>query len=41
MRKKIGIFIFRRDFRIFDNGALWMLSKKVDEILPVFIFDDY
>jgi deoxyribodipyrimidine photo-lyase len=37
----IGIFIFRRDLRLEDNLALIELSKKVDYILPVFIFDPY
>jgi deoxyribodipyrimidine photolyase len=36
---KIGIHIFHRDLRINDNGALYLLSKEVDYILPIFIFD--
>lgn len=36
-----GLFIFRRDFRTSDNRALYKLSKKVDEIVPLFIFDPY
>lgn len=39
--KPKGIFIFRRDFRIHDNGALNTLSKKVSMIIPVFIFDPF
>jgi len=39
--KKIGIYIFRRDLRIDDNLGLYELSKKVDEILPVFILDKF
>jgi deoxyribodipyrimidine photo-lyase len=35
----IGIFIFRRDLRLEDNLGLIELSKKVDQILPIFIFD--
>jgi deoxyribodipyrimidine photo-lyase len=34
-----GIFIFRRDFRIHDNTSLFELSKLVDHILPIFIFN--
>ena len=37
----IGIFIFRRDFRIDDNLALSKLSKKVDKIIPIFILDPF
>ena len=36
--KKIGIFIFRRDFRIIDNIGLTALSKKCKTIYPIFIF---
>ena len=39
-QKSIGIHIFRRDLRLEDNTALIALAKAVDEILPVFIFDD-
>ena len=39
MIKKIGIFIFRRDMRIYDNIGLNMLSKEVDVIIPIFILD--
>ncbi len=38
--KTLGIHIFRRDLRLEDNTALNELSKIVDTILPVFIFDD-
>ena len=37
----IGIHIFRRDLRIHDNVALHLLSKQVDKILPIFIFDPF
>jgi deoxyribodipyrimidine photo-lyase len=37
----IGIFIFRKDMRIFDNRGLINLSEKSKEILPIFIFDPY
>ena len=35
----IGIFIFRKDLRIYDNRGLNILAKECKEILPVFIFD--
>jgi len=38
---KIGIHIFRRDLRIHDNVALYLLSKQVDKIIPIFIFDPF
>lgn len=38
--KRVGIHIFRRDLRLEDNTALNALAKEVDEIIPVFIFDD-
>ena len=37
--KKIGLFIFRRDLRLFDNLALYDLSQIVDIIIPIFILD--
>ena len=37
----IGIHIFRRDLRIHDNMALSLLSKQVDKIIPIFIFDPF
>ena len=37
----IGIFIFRRDLRIEDNRGLNELSKKCQNIIPIFIFDPY
>jgi deoxyribodipyrimidine photo-lyase len=37
----LGIFIFRRDLRLEDNLGLIELSKKVDNILPIFIFDPH
>ena len=36
----IGIHIFHRDLRLEDNTALNSLSKKVDKVLALFIFDD-
>jgi deoxyribodipyrimidine photo-lyase len=38
---KIGIHIFRRDLRLDDNVALYLLSKEVDKIIPIFIFDPF
>lgn len=38
---KIGIHIFRRDLRLDDNVSLYLLSKEVDKVLPIFIFDPY
>ncbi len=38
MNMNYGLFIFTRDFRIIDNTALIKLSKKVDYIIPIFIF---
>ena len=37
----INIFIFRRDFRIFDNTSLNLLKKTYPnmKILPIFIFN--
>jgi len=37
--RNIGLFIFRRDLRLFDNLALYELSQKVDIIIPIFILD--
>lgn len=34
----IGLFIFRRDFRIFDNISLYALAEKCSKIFTVFIF---
>lgn len=35
----LGIFIFRRDLRVFDNTALIAALKSCDKVLPIFIFD--
>lgn len=35
----IGLFIFRRDFRIVDNITLIELLKKCDNVYTIFIFD--
>ena len=36
-----GIFIFRKDLRIFDNRGLIKLFETCKKIIPVFIFDPY
>ncbi len=41
MKNKLGIFLFRKDLRLYDNLALIELTKKCDQIFPIFIFDDY
>jgi deoxyribodipyrimidine photo-lyase len=41
MKNKLGIFLFRKDLRLYDNLGLIELSKKCDKIFPIFIFDDY
>ena len=33
-----SIFIFRRDFRIFDNHGLIKCFEESDEVLLIFIF---
>lgn len=38
--KSLGIHVFRRDLRLEDNTALNALAQVVDEVLPVFIFDE-
>lgn len=38
---EIGIFIFRRDYRITDNYGLIQLSKQCKKVLPVFILDPH
>jgi len=35
----IGIFIFRRDFRLYDNIGLNTVLKKCKKVIPIFIFD--
>ena len=34
----IGIHIFRRDLRLYDNIALIECYKKSEKIIPIFIF---
>ena len=39
MNKPIGIHWFRYDLRLKNNPSLSNLSKKVDKVIPIFIFD--
>lgn len=39
MKVDYGIFIFRKDLRIYDNRGLIKLSKLCKNIIPIFIFD--
>ena len=40
MSDKIGIHWFRFDLRLNDNPSLQQLSKVVDSVLPIYIFDE-
>ena len=40
MSKKIGVHWFRLDLRLNDNPSLEKLSKEVDSVLPIYIFDE-
>ena len=39
MTPSVNIFWFRRDLRLYDNGALFYALKEGKPVLPVFIFD--
>ena len=39
MSKKIGVHWFRLDLRLNDNPSLEKLSKEVDSVLPIYIFE--
>ncbi len=39
MTMTLGIHWFRQDLRLENNPSLISLSKKVDKIVPIFIFD--
>ena len=39
MRLKLGIHWFRQDLRLSHNPSLEALSKKVDQIVPIYILD--
>lgn len=36
---RLGVFIFRRDLRLYDNSALLLAGKLCQKVLPCFIFD--
>lgn len=36
---RVGIYIFRRDLRLWDNLGLLQLATQVDSIIPVFLLD--
>ena len=40
MKNKIGIHWFRLDLRLNDNPALYQLSKEVDTIVPIYIYEE-
>ena len=40
MVDKIGIHWFRLDLRLNDNPSLIHLTKEVDKIIPVYIYED-
>ena len=40
MSDKIGVHWFRLDLRLNDNPSLEQLSKEVDSVLPIYIFDE-
>ena len=40
MTYKIGIHWFRQDLRLNDNPSLEELSKEVDKIIPIYIYDE-
>ena len=39
MTPKVGIHWFRQDLRLSQNPSLEALSKKVDQIVPIYIHD--
>ena len=40
MADKIGIHWFRLDLRLSDNPSLFQLTKEVDKIIPVYIYEE-
>ena len=40
MSDKIGLHWFRLDLRLNDNPSLEQLSKEVDSVVPIYIFDE-
>mgnify|MGYP001182642992 FL=1 len=39
MKAKFGIHWFRQDLRIENNPSLISLSEKVQQVIPIYIFD--
>ena len=37
-KENISLFIFRRDFRLYDNTALYRCFKESKTVYPIFIF---
>ena len=35
---KYGIFVFRRDHRLYDNSALIIAHNQCERVIPIFIF---
>ena len=40
MNKGIGVHWFRLDLRLEDNPSIDILSKQVNTILPIYIYDE-
>ena len=40
MTDRIGIHWFRLDLRLNDNPALYELSRQVDKIIPIYIYEE-
>jgi len=37
--KKVALFWFRRDLRLYDNHGLFEALQANEAVLPIFIFD--
>ena len=40
MMDRVGIHWFRLDLRLNDNPALYELSREVDKIIPIYIYEE-
>ena len=40
MTDRIGIHWFRLDLRLNDNPGLYELSREVDKIIPIYIYEE-
>ena len=40
MTDRLGIHWFRLDLRLNDNPSIDQLSKEVDKIIPIYIYDE-